>query len=306
MRITNAQINAVMHQSMNGSSAQMAKLMQQMATGNRITKPSDDPIDSVRVLRLEREEAALTQYNSNITSLSGNLSIAETNLTSASDAMLNVRDMLLWARNGTNTDAELKAMAGELENIEQTIVSFYNARDEEGRYRFSGTLSDKPAITFDDANNQYVITGNDKRRQVAVANGVMVDENVTLKEMFAGDPNAGFLTELHQLVSGLLDGSITTQTPGLNDRLGDLVTSLDATHNRILAGVSELGGRQNTLTLLSNGNSDISVVNQKLKGDLTELDYAGASIDLANYQMSLQATQKTYLKINDLSLFNLL
>lgn len=306
MRITNAQINAVMHQSMNGSSAEMAKLMQQMASGSRLTKPSDDPIASVRVLRLEREEAALTQYNSNIKSLSGNLSIAETNLTSASDAMLNVRDLLLWARNGTNTDAELKAMAGELENIEKTIVSFYNARDEEGRYRFSGTLSDQPAIVFDEQTNSYQVTGNDQRRQVAVANGVLVDENVTLAQMFAGDPNAGFLTELHQVVSGLLDGSINSTSTGLDARLGDLIGRLDDTHNRILAGVSELGGRQNTLTLLSNGNSDMSVVNQKLVGDLSELDYAGASIDLANYQLSLQATQKTYLKLNDLSLFNLL
>ncbi|MDC6636535.1 hypothetical protein OEZ81_26695, partial [Leclercia adecarboxylata] len=36
------------------------------------------------------------------------------------------------------------------------------------------------------------------------------------------------------------------------------------------------------------------------------LEYAGASIDLNNYTLSLQATQKTYLKINGLSLFGML
>ncbi|MCY1311785.1 flagellar hook-associated protein 3 [compost metagenome] len=50
----------------------------------------------------------------------------------------------------------------------------------------------------------------------------------------------------------------------------------------------------------------MSLVNQKTEGELSQLDYAGASIDLNNYQLSLQATQKTYLKINQLSLFGLL
>ena len=47
-------------------------------------------------------------------------------------------------------------------------------------------------------------------------------------------------------------------------------------------------------------------MNQKIDGELSQLDYASASIDLNNYQLSLQATQKTYLKINGLSLFGML
>ena len=73
-----------------------------------------------------------------------------------------------------------------------------------------------------------------------------------------------------------------------------------------LPSFSELGGRQNTLTLLSSSNEDVSLVNKKIEGELSQLDYATASIDLNNYQLSLQATQKTYLKINGLSLFGML
>ncbi len=47
-------------------------------------------------------------------------------------------------------------------------------------------------------------------------------------------------------------------------------------------------------------------MNQKIDGELSRLDYAGASIDLNNYQLSLQATQKTYMKINGLTLFGML
>jgi len=84
------------------------------------------------------------------------------------------------------------------------------------------------------------------------------------------------------------------------------LSAANAGHGRLLGAVTELGGRQNTLTLLSSSNEDVSLVNQKIEGELSQLDYAGASIDLNNYQLSLQATQKTYLKINGLSLFGML
>lgn len=304
MRVTNSQTTALIHNSMSKSAAELSKLMQQMATAQRMLRPSDDPIASVRGLRVQREQANLTQYRANIDNLSGSLSIQEANLTSTSDAMLNVRDLLLWAANGANTGEDLAAIAGELENIEQTIFSFANARNEEGAYLFSGTLSDTPAISYDDVTEQYAVSGNNKYRQAAVANGVQVAENVTAREAFGAD--AGMLNDLHALVKALKAPNLNASSPALRLQIEGTLTKLDATHHKVMGAVSELGGRQNTLALLIDSNEDVSLVNKKIEGKLYELDYADASIELTNYQMSLQATQKTYLKINDLSLFNML
>ena len=304
MRISNAQITAMMHGSMNTSAEKLGKLMQQMATGERMLLPSDDPISAVRVLRIQREEASLSQYRTNIANVSGNLSKQEGNLKAASDTMLNVRDMLLWAANGSNTSEDLAAIANELQSLEQTILSFANVRDEEGRYLFSGTLSNRQAITFDEANQTYNLTGNDQYRQAAVANGVLVEENVTAAQVFGND--VGVLNDLNALIKTLTDPALDASDPALRTQITDTLTSLDSTHGRLLGAVTELGGRQNTLTLLSSSNEDVSLVNQKIEGELSQLDYATASIDLNNYQLSLQATQKTYLKINGLSLFGML
>jgi len=302
MRITNAQITAMMHNSMNGSSAELAKLMQQLATNKRMLLPSDDPISAVRVLRIQREEASLEQYRKNIANVSSSLSTQEVNLKATSDAMLNVRDLLLWAANGSNTNEGLAAMAGELEIIEQTIFSFANVRDEEGRYLFSGTLSDVPAVSFDEATQTYTVEGNDKHRQAAVANGVLVDENVTARSVFG--PNMDMLNSLHNLIAQFKDPTLDMNA--VRDDILATIDQLDTTHGSLLATITELGGRQNSLALLMNSNDDVSLVNQKIEGELSSLDYAGATIDLQNYQLALQATQKTYLKINQLSLFSLL
>ncbi len=304
MRISNAQITAMMHGSMNTSSEKLGKLMQQMATGERMLMPSDDPISAVRVLRIQREEATLTQYRTNIANVSGNLSKQEANLKATSDTMLNVRDLLLWAANGSNTSEDLAAIANEMGNLERTILSFANVRDEEGRYLFSGTLSDRPAITFDAATQSYQLTGNDQYRQAAVANGVLVEENVTAAQVFGG--GVGMLNDLNALVKMLADPALNANDPAVQASISATLNSLDKTHGDLLGAVSELGGRQNTLTLLSSSNEDVSLVNQKIDGELSQLDYASASIDLNNYQLSLQATQKTYLKINGLSLFGML
>ncbi len=304
MRITNSQITSLMHNSMNASSAELGKLMQQMATSKRILLPSDDPIASVRVLRVQREEASLEQFRKNIANVAGSLSTQEANLKSTSDAMLNVRDLLLWAANGSNTSEDLSAMAGELSIIEDTIFSFANVRDEEGRYLFSGTLSDTPALSFDAATQTYSVTGNDKHRQAAVANGVLVDENVTAASVFGA--GVGMLNELRGLINTLQDPALDASDPAVRQQIVDALAALDDTHGRVLGSVTELGGRQNALSLLTDSNEDVSLVNQKIEGELSQLDYAGATIDLNNYQLALGATQKTYLKINEMSLFSLL
>jgi flagellar hook-associated protein 3 FlgL len=304
MRITNAQITATMHNSMNGNSAQLGKIMQQLSSNKRLLLPSDDPISSVRVMRVQREEASLNQYNKNIDNVSASLSTQEANLKSISDAILNVRDRLLWAANGSNTSDDLAAIAGELENLEKTLFSATNVRDEEGRYLFSGTLSDTPAVTFDAATQAYSVTGNDKYRQAAVAHGVLIEENVTAMDIFG--VGMDMLNELHSVVAMLKDPALDASNPAVGVQIRSTIDQLDVTHNGLLRNITELGGRQNTLGLLSDSNEEVSLVNQRIEGELSQLDYAGATIDLNNYQLALQATQKTYLKINHLSLFSLL
>ncbi|WP_150301499.1 flagellar hook-associated protein FlgL [Pseudomonas profundi] len=302
MRITNAQTTAIMHGAMNNNAAKLGHLMQQMATSERIIQPSDDPIASVRLLRLQREEASLAQFQSNMGALSSSLSVQEANLKAASDTMLNLQDLMLWAANDANASEDIAAIGGEMASIEQTLVSFLNVRDEEGRYLFAGTRSDTPAATFDADLGKYIATGNDKHRQAAVANGVLVDENVTVKEIFGADLD--FLNQLHDMVVRLQDPALNASDPAAKQQIRDTLAALDLTHGKLLGSVSELGGRQNILSMLQESNADVSLVNQKIEGELSQLDYAGASIDLNQYMLALQATQQTYLKINQMSLFS--
>lgn len=305
MRITTPQITAIMHNSMNGSAAELGRLMQQMATSQRMLLPSDDPISSLRVMRIQREEAALGQYRDNMAKLSGSLSVQEANLSAVSEAMLRVQDLALWAANlGTHSATDLASIAGELETLVDAIVDYGNVRDEEGRYLFSGTLTRTPAIIFDDGADEYIIGGNDAYRMVAVANGVQIEENVTMARALGADLD--LLNDLHDLIGRLQDPALNPQDPDVATSINAVLGSLRATQDSVNGAMADLGGRQNSLEFLTYSNEDVSLVNQRIDNELSALDYGKATIDFANYQLALDATQKTFLRVHELSLFSYL
>ncbi len=59
MRISSSQYHETAIRNIQTSSAKYSQLSVQMATNTRITKPSDDPLGSVLVLRLDSELTSL-------------------------------------------------------------------------------------------------------------------------------------------------------------------------------------------------------------------------------------------------------
>ena len=301
MRISNAQTSAMMHSNMNRNAEAIARLQSQIGSGMRLQLPSDDPVASARLLRIQREESSLKQYNDNIGKVSDNLRIQETHLQSSSDAIASVRDLLLWASNGSNGDEDLSAIASQLSSLEDSLVSFFNAKDESGNYLFSGTRTDKPAVTLDPLTGKYVMTGNDEHRQAVVGNGVLIGDNVTARETLW--PDADLLNDLHALVESL---KTAPSDPATLVQLKDTLVQLDLTHGNILGAITDMGGRQNTLTLMAESNADVSLVNQKVQGDLSHLDMGGAFLEVSAYELAMQASQKVYSRVATISLFDLM
>ena len=301
MRISNAQTSAMMHNNMNRNSQAIAQLQAQIGSGLRIQKPSDDPIASARLMLIQREQASLGQYNENIGKVSDNLKLQEAYVQSGSDAMGSIRDLLLWAGNDSNSPEDLSAIATQLSSLEDSLVSYFNARDEAGNYVFSGTRNDVPAVTFDPATGTYTMTGNNEERQAVVGNGVLIGDNVTAQQMLGAD--ADFLNDLHSLVDSLKNAP---NDPATRQQLKDTLEQLDVTHGHMMGAMTDMGGRQNTLTLLAESNADVSLANQKVQGDLSQLDMGGAFLAVQAYELSMQASQKVYSRMATISLFDLM
>ncbi|MGU3842542.1 flagellar hook-associated protein FlgL, partial [Vibrio diabolicus] len=141
MRISDNQFSQMMLQSLQGNNAGLGHVLQQMTTGERLTKLSDDPMASIKLLNLDRENSAIAQYQNNIANVKTTLSSQETHLDSVKESLMSMRDIALWGANGSLTDQDRTGMITELKSYRDSIESSFNAQDEEGHYLFSGTIT---------------------------------------------------------------------------------------------------------------------------------------------------------------------
>jgi flagellar hook-associated protein 3 FlgL len=298
MRIASNQYHATMNSALQSANSGLSQVMQQMAAGKRVMKPSDDTIATVRLARLTREEAALSQYRDNIGALKTRLQTNEVTLDSMEQDMMMARDLLVWAADGGNTTDDIAAMAGSLEALRDSLFYSANSRNAEGKYLFSGTASNIDTVIDMGAGvtPRYVAGAgtNDQTQDVAVGDGVSIAANITLGQFDI----AGFLSKLDQTAQAFKDGSYTGTTA--RDQLLETDRMLKAVSSQI--GV--LGGRQNVIQTLDDSHGTVSLANQQSAIDLGQLDYAEAAVRLNSYTLAVQATQKAYAKVSGLSLFN--
>jgi flagellar hook-associated protein 3 FlgL len=303
VRIASTQYSATMNVAMQDNSAQLESILTKMASGQRFSLPSEDPIASVRLSRLSREDAALTQYRSNISALQSRLSQNEAYLTGMSNDMLSARDLMVWAADGSNTSSDLAAMANSLQPIIDSLFYTANSKDAEGHYVFSGTASNTPTLTYNSAaavGSRYTFTGNTSTQLVQVGNGVTQPANVTLPEM------AALLNQLDGVLATLQTPNVNVNVPAVHAQISGTLDTLDATLNSITSKISDLGGEQNILSTLDTNHSNVSLSNQQTTLALGQLDYADAEVKLNGYTAAVQATQKAYAQVSKLSLFDVL
>jgi flagellar hook-associated protein 3 FlgL len=303
MRIASSQFQASMNRSLSINQTVIAKLTEQMATGNKIQVPSDEPIANVRLSRLRREENIVGQYIENIDAVKIRLSKNETYLNSMVNDMGAARDLFVWAADGSNTPADLNSMVNSLSSLRDSLFFNSNTRDQEGKYIFSGTLTSTPALNYNPAaavGSRYSYTGNNGTQDVVVGNGVTQPANVTVNGMET------YLNQLDVAINLLGQPTVDPADPVLQ---GALKTALDGTDTAIglISGkIAAFGGAQNVMETLADSHSNVSLSNKMAITDIAQLDYGLAATQLSGYNTALQATYQAYAKVSNLSLFNVL
>lgn len=309
MRVTTQQSYVSMTQSFNDLSSDLSHVVTQMATGKSILLPSDDPIAATRITQLNRQQSALDQYQTNIDSATAGMSQQESILDGVNNDLLAIRDDLLEAANGTNTAESLSSLGQDIQSMTEAMVSALNYQDEDGHYVFGGTVNDQPPIVAvdedgDGVTDSYTYQGNDDHRQTTVSNGVEVDTNVAVSDFF-GD-SLDVLNNLTSLSKELQDPSVDPADPQVQSDIQNAIDTVDVASDALNASIATIGETQNTMTMLSGAQTDITTSNDQLISQLSDLDYGPASITFTGLEMAMEATLKTYSKVSELNLFSVI
>ena len=303
MRIATSQYQAMMTQSLQTNQERITYVTQQMANGNRIQLPSDDPVDSVRLSRLNREEATIKQYRSNIAAVQERLSKNEGSLHNMVNDMTSGRDLLVWAADGSNTPADLNAMVTSLTSLRDSLMYNANSKDQEGRYIFSGTVTGSAPIAYDAGaplGARYSYAGNTNDQLVIVGNGITQVGNQNV------DGLEKLLNKMDQTIATLSASGVDANDPAVRSTVKANLDGFDAAMGLISNKVAVIGGQQNILKTIDANHENVSLSNQTAILDIGQLDVGTAAIELNGYQTALQASYKAYSKIGTLSLFSAL
>ena len=101
---------------------QLAQLQETVASGARLRRASDAPVDAFRLLGLRTESHSLQTYGGNLTRVSGSLDVSSSVLTKMSETLTRVRELVTQGISGTYSAANRKPVADEINSLLEQLV----------------------------------------------------------------------------------------------------------------------------------------------------------------------------------------
>lgn len=296
MRVSSSQTATLMVQCLQNNYAEYSEVAEQMSTGLRVNSPSDDTVSYTRLQSLSSQQAKITQYQENIETAESMLSASETQFSSMSDVMSELRQLAVQAGNGTYDSDDLASIAEEMQSLLDTMVDLANATDSDGTYLFSGSNSDDAAITVDSSGN-YTYLGDDSQLSVVVSEGVTVAATDNLSDIFfsSGD---NFFNDMSDLISGL------SSSDDVSTLVSDMLTSIDDTATNLNTAISSIGARSNELDALNSAHAETLLYSETLSSTIGDMDYSEAAVRSEELMTTIEATQSVISNVLSLSLFD--
>ncbi|MEF9951647.1 MAG: flagellar hook-associated protein FlgL [Clostridium sp.] len=298
MRITNrVMVNNYLH-NLNRNYTEMGKLQMQLSTGQKVSRPSDDPFVVTRTMELKSSIAANERYKQNIEEARGWTDTEEMALGQMNDVLQKVRELTVKASNdGALSDADKNAISTQLQQLKEQLVEIGNT-SYDGRYVFSGqATTQKPFEIFKDPkdpnnpnNGKVIYKGSNAGLDKELAPGVSLDIGISGSEFFKDkytssvpgvtDPyidNSGIFSTIDKLIASIDGGGDTS----------GLIGALDANIENITTIRSASGARQNRL-------EDMHAKNGSETFNMTTLLSKTYDIDVAEKFMEAKVMESVF------------
>jgi len=140
-RITQAHSTRVLAADIREQQEAIAIAREQIASGKRINRPSDDPAHAARLESIKHTQGRLTQYLRNADAAESRLALEETALARADESLARIRELAV-AAGGSLKDGDRAALRTEVIERLGELVETANAQDSAGDYIFAGSRSD--------------------------------------------------------------------------------------------------------------------------------------------------------------------
>ncbi|MBM7714189.1 flagellar hook-associated protein FlgL [Siminovitchia sp. FSL H7-0308] len=266
MRVTQSMLghNSLRH--LSNSYGRLNKIYDQINTGKKITRPSDDPVVAMRGITLRAHRNEIQQFKRNFAEAHNWIDNTDAALNQAGEAMHRINVLVNRAANETMEEDGKQAIADEIKQIKEQLINIANTKVGD-RYIFSGTATNEPTVGGN-INTEAV--------EIELGKGIKIPVNVTTEKVFSND----FFAKIDQVVEDIENGGDVQQHIGPMERLmNDLVTER-----------TSLGARANRVDLMEERVGMQEIMARQLQSDNEDAEYEQLITEMVKEESLLRAS----------------
>lgn len=280
MRVTQSMLASNSLRNLSKSYTDLMKYNDQLQTGKKISRPSDDPVVAVKGIAYRTNLTEVEQYKRNLSDAYTWLENSEAGIEQAKEVIQRVRELLIEGKNGTNNPEDLKAIQVEIGQLKEDLAGVANMQVA-GRYIFNGTDTARPPIALNPDGSVQSININTKDFNIEVSKGVQLKVNINAENVFgkgllspvtttAGE---GTLSKIEQFLNGI----------GNHDP-DQLLGELDSHFDKLSGERSGLGARYNRLELIDDRLESQEVFANRILSENEDADMEKIITDLTTQE----------------------
>ncbi|WP_121611018.1 flagellar hook-associated protein FlgL [Mesobacillus foraminis] len=295
MRITQSMISSNSLKNISDSYRKMGQLQDQLSTGKKITRASDDPVVAMKGMYYRSNLSEVEQYKRNLSELYLWMENSEAGLEHANDGLQRVRELVVQGSNGTLSPEDKQAVAKEIGQIKADLVNVANTQVA-GRYIFHGSDTGNPVVVQDSPPTVADNVGSPaiKDYRVEVSRGVFLTANINPDNVFSQEL-FDVLGKIEAVLDPSSEAASTFDPAQLN--LDSLLKDLDKQMSGLSAERSELGARYNRLEMVESRIGQQEIMASRVLSDNEDVDLERVIIDLTTQESVHRAALSAGAKI---------
>jgi len=305
-------------QNMRGVTESQSKWLsygEQMSTGQRVNRPSDDPIAASQAVVVSQSQAQNSQYTLARSFATQKVSLEENVLGQVTTALQSAQEKIVYAGNGTLSDNDRNSLATDLQGIRDQLLNLANSTDGNGRYIFAGYKTD--AAAFDQTTGDYVGGSTPISQQVDSARTMQISH--TGSDVFgsftsnaAPEPDGSTPEKNMFKILDNVIAALKKPVEGDQDKSDQMTADIDKANrglrnslDNVLTVRADLGTKLTELSSLDSLGSDRALGQTQQMSDLIDVDWNAAISSYTMQQAALQASYKAFSDMQGMSLFQL-
>jgi len=239
-----------MLRNLSASYSKMGKLQEQMTSGKKVNRPSDDPVAVMKGMGYRVQVDKVMQFKRNLGEVNNYLDSTDDALTQVGSALKRANELMVNASTGSMTQEDREAILEEIKQLRETAKDLANTKTGE-KYIFSGTKTGTPLYDKNPVPGQGPVRDADgyptaapdtpfeKGIEIEVFDGVKMTVNTDAAQMFK-EIDAMF-AEIEQAIND-----------GESPELDRFITTTQEQMDKLLMKQAEVGALQNRADMMEN------------------------------------------------------